>query len=162
MAQNSRGFLFRKRTILGAVLAAGIGLGVYLGPKFKGFFPVLGTSTGTSTTNEKSSNHNESNTQANAEAPEEPSTPIQVPDVVKVVIDDRKFILRNVSGDQPITLPNLIQLIKKAPGDADGVRVRIYEKSTARTSAEEELKAALVEGGIHENSIFWVPPSMKD
>ena len=61
----------------------------------------------------------------------------------------------------PIELPELIRLIEQAPGDADGLRVRVYLKSTARASAEENLKTALKEAGINEASIFWVPTPVK-
>lgn len=157
MAENSRGWLFRKRTVLGGALLAGIGLGVYLG-RFEGFGLGRGflgeeggknaqpqTTTGATTVTEippVSSNADE---------------PVTVPKVVKVLIDDRQFLVREEGKDVPIEMPQLMALIKKAPGDDDGTRVKIYERMSARVSAEEELKKQLADAGIPDTAIIWVP-----
>ena len=161
--------LFRKRNILGAALVAGIGLGVYLG-QFKGFglggsnnwgigSPNAQTSVSTDGTNQSKTTTNLSNDSDKTSD----DAPTAVPKVVKVIIDDRAYLLRGANGNNSsITLSNLIKLIKQAPGDEDGVRVRIYEKANARMSADENLKKALEEAEIPSTAIFWVPTSMND
>ena len=95
--------------------------------------------------------------------PENGVTPQDVSDVVRVLIDDRKFKLKSeISGAEiPVDLEKLIELIQQAPGDKDGLRVRIYRTTTARASAEESLKQELTAAGIDETAIFWVPTPVK-
>ncbi len=172
MAENSRGMLFRKRNVLGAALLAGIGLGIYLGA-FKG--PGLGGSgsngdgAGDGKTNASTGSgeplKGRSETADNI-TPVDDEDPVPVVDqkVVRVVIDEESFLLRSTkdgSGDVPISLPKLTRLIEKATGDADGLRVRIYEKLTARPAAEESLKKALTAAGIPDSAVFWVPTPVK-
>lgn len=164
MAENSRGMLFRKRNVLGAALVAGIGLGIYFG-QWKGFGLGGGSSSGLGTS--------AGETQASLGTGEiinetteftKDDVQIPVPEVVRVLIDEEQFLLRQANDgtkDVPITLSKLIQLIERAPGDRDGLRVRIYERLTARASAEEELKKALVAAGIQDSAVFWVPPSQQ-
>ncbi len=163
MAANSRSSLFRKRNFLGAVLLAGVGLGVYLG-KFNfgwGGGGQFGIGSGGSETHVTTA---AGNIKPLEETKLKKELPTVVPDVVRLLIDDRQYYLRSENGgdqDVPIELPELIRLIEQAPGDADGLRVRVYLKSTARASAEENLKTALKEAGINEASIFWVPTPVK-
>jgi hypothetical protein len=161
MAANSRGFLFRKRNVLGAALLAGIGLGVYFG-KFDGFGLGGGKGTGpanSSSTTQVSTDSGGQIKELAENKPSEDEIPVEVPKVVRVLIDDHQFLLRGASGaaDVPIELPKLVSLVRKAPGDADGFRVRIYRKTTARASAEERLKGALAAAGITDTAILWVP-----
>ncbi len=163
MAADSRSSLFRKRNFLGAVLLAGVGLGVYLG-KFN-FGWGGGNQFGIGT----SGSETQVTTSAGNIKPLEPTKvkeelPIPVPKVVRILIDERQYYLRseNIDGqDTPIELPKLMRLIEQAPGDDDGLRVRVYLKATARASAEENLKIALKEAGINEASVFWVPTPVK-
>lgn len=152
--------LFRTRNILGGVLIAGIFLGAYLGKTLKlgtggdGFWG-LTKSGGDGGDDLKSKELPAKN------APEVPADeippPSAEPKAVRVLIDDRQYLLRDDKQDTPITLQKLISLIKKAPGDDDGVRVRIYQNMNARISAEEQLKDALTEANIPETAVFWVP-----
>lgn len=168
MATDSRKTLFRKRNILGTALIAGIGMGVYLG-QFKGFGLGGGSQFGLGLS--------DGETQATIESPagaikpldikpvdpENSVTSQDVSDVVRVLIDDRKFKLKSeISGAEiPVDLKKLIELIQQAPGDEDGLRVRIYRTTTSRASAEESLKQELTAAGIDETAIFWVPPPVK-
>jgi hypothetical protein len=168
MAENTRGMLLRKRNILVAALVAGIGLGVYFG-SWKGF------GWGGGAGSEIGGGDGETHVSVGSEKLiKNPSTrtavqnqddaSIPVPDVVRVLIDDREFLLRSAnddSRDAKISLPKLIQLIEQAPGDADGLRVRIYRKTTARASAEESLKDKLTAAGIEDAAVFWVPNPVK-
>jgi hypothetical protein len=175
MANSSGGKLFRKRNILGAALAAGIGLGIYLGQwNFglglggNGFWGFGGpgkiretddTAAGDSSKEvlkaKDDSNSEIVGTPVANDLPDE--LPKTVPKVVRVLIDDRQYLLRGETKNTPISLANLIDLIKKAPGDDDGFRVRVYEKSNVRMSAEENLKAALAAAEIPESAIIFVP-----
>jgi hypothetical protein len=163
MAAESRGSLFRKRNFLGAALLAGVGLGVYLG-KFNfgwGGGNQLGIGSGGAETQVTTAAGNIKPLEPTKEKEE---LPISVPDVVRILIDERQYYLRSDnSGDQdvPIELPKLMRLIEQAPGDNDGLRLRVYLKATARASAEENLKTALKEAGISEASVFWVPAPVK-
>ena len=169
MAEQSRGLLFRKRNILGAALVAGIGMGVYLGklglPGFGGgtWFGI-GRGDGQAHVSGDGQTH-VSTEPGSVQQPQpekaEPRWTGEVPDVVRVLIDDHQFLLRSKSGDTPVELPDLIQLIRKAPGDRDGCQVRIYESLNARAKSEEDLKQALHEAKIPDNAILWLPPSMK-
>ena len=163
MAADSRSSIFRKRNFLGAVLLAGVGLGVYLG-KFN-----FGWGGGNQFGIGSSGNEAQVTTAGGTIKPLEATKvkeelPIPVPNVVRILIDERQYYLRSENGgdqDTPIELPKLIQLIEKAPGDDDGLRVRVYLKSTSRASAEENLKTALKDAGINEASVFWVPTPVK-
>lgn len=165
MAAESRSSLFRKRNFLGAALLAGIGLGVYLGKLNFGWgggnqFGIgsIGTETQVSVAPAAG------NTRPLEATKEKEELPIAVPDVVRILIDDRQYYLRSENGgDQgvPISLPNLIRLVEQAPGDEDGLRVRVYRRVTARAATEEALKTALADAGINEAAIFWVPTPIK-
>jgi len=160
MPDKSREGVFRKRNILGATLIAGIAFGIYLG-QWKGF----GLGGGWGLGKGDGETHVSLSSNGNTIPTLDPETdtndaPLSVPKVVRVVIDEENFLLRQAndgSKDVPITLTNLIKLINQAPGDADGLRVRIYEKLTARAEAEENLKKELVKSGIPDASVFWVP-----
>ena len=163
MATDSRNTLFRKRNILGTALIAGIGLGVYFG-QFKGFGLGGGSQFGLGLSDAETQATIESTAGATKPLdPENRITPHDVSHVVRVLIDDRKFKLKSeISGEEiAVDLEKLIELIKHAPGDQDGLRVRIYRTATARASAEESLKQELTAAGIDETSIFWVPNPVK-
>jgi hypothetical protein len=164
MAETGRGMLFRKRNILGVALVAGIGLGVYLG-QFKGFGLGGGSQMGIGI--------GDGEPQVTVESSDTTTKPLEltqeqepslVPDVIRVLIDDREFLLRSASKggmDVPVTLPKLIQLIQDAPGDADGIRVRVSMKTKARASAEENLKKELEAAGIDDAAVLWIPTPVK-
>ena len=145
-------------------MIAGIGLGVYFG-QWKGFGWGGGSSSGFgSSGNETLTSIGAGDEVDDAGEPEKNDTPIAIPQVVRVVIDEEHFLLRQVhdgTRDTPITMEKLIRLIEQAPGDADGLRVRIYEKFTARPKAEESLKKALEVAGIKDSAVLWVPTPIK-
>lgn len=160
MAANSRGLLFRKRNILGVVLIAGIWLGAYLGKWGLGLGDGFGLGTGgqawVPSGSNSSSSEDADRTPADKEQSESPSLPSSAK-FVKVMIDDREFLLVNGTKEEPITLERLMELVKQVPGDDDGIRLRIYEKSTARMSSEESLKEAIEREKIPETAVMWVP-----
>ncbi|WP_010585141.1 hypothetical protein [Schlesneria paludicola] len=155
--------LFRTRNILAGALIAGIFLGAYLGDKLgfgtggAGIFG-LGKSGDSAPADSKPGKTQDDATTENA--PAVPVLEATAPKAVRVMIDDRQYLLREGNQDTPITLPKLISLIKQAPGDDDGFRVRIYQSMNARVSAEEQLKDALTEAHISDTAVFWVPSTV--
>jgi hypothetical protein len=166
MAEKSRGLLIRKRTILGAVLVAGIGLGIFLNKL--GFDFGFGKGRGKGNDGEAQTttsivNGANSSPEANDRSKTDDveivgsGTSATAPDVVRVVIDDRKYLLRQEDKETPIELPQLIDLIKQAPGDATQIKARIYRKMTARMKTEEDLKRELLAAEIPDAVVIWVP-----
>lgn len=166
MADNSRGLIFRKRNVLGAALVAGIGLGLYLGNYFgfgnggSGFFGFGNPNHGTSVNSDADGDSNKSaEIPANTEivGGDSPKNDTQF---VQVVIDEHEYLLKNEAKETPIPLNDLVELVKKAPGDNHGVRLRVIEKGSARMKAEEDLKAAMKQAEIPETAVIWVPPAI--
>ena len=142
-------------------------MGVYLG-QFKGFGLGGSGSFGIGSPGSETEVSTESDgkikvTPDSSDESDERDVPLtmQRPEVIKVVIDDHEFLLRKTTGDFPVSLPQLMKLVKSAKGDTDGFRLRIYEKSTARMSSEEDLKNALVSHGIPDSAVLWVPIPVK-
>jgi hypothetical protein len=170
MPQNSGSRLFTKRNILGAVLVAGIAVGVYLSDLFKGFG--LGDGTASKTTQESTepddATENTAQTVASIDsaASIDPTTPpdlekpaavpAQASQVVKVVIADRSYFVRSPEGDQSAELKQVVALAGAASGDEDGIRVRVYRRLSSRTTAEIALRDALVAAGITDEQTVWI------
>lgn len=170
MAQKEGWRLLSKRNILGAVLAAGIAVGLYLGDIWKGFGG--GTSLGIGISDSSSQNSSEGSEEGqkggsgpvkvvmNEDAPPEspaaalPASPVT--HVLKIVIADRSYFVRSPEGDQPTELKDVINQAKVATGDEDGIRVRVYRKLTSRPAAEIALNDALIAAGLNEDQIVWV------
>ncbi|MCY2965386.1 MAG: hypothetical protein NT069_17430 [Planctomycetota bacterium] len=171
MAVTSRNFLLKKRTWLVTVLAAG----VFIGSKFPGLWRGFGgggegmipfgtsgpagegnDSTDIDSTDTDATDRTESDpvekTASNDENP-----PESEPSVVTVVISERSFLLRSPDEERSITTAKVVDLVKRAIGDADGIRLRIIRDPSSRPSAETALQTALAEGGIGEEEILWVP-----
>lgn len=168
MSDNSRGWLFRKRTVLGAALVAGAIVGMYLPDFWKGFGG--GSTTGVGIGDSKSGDavapkvnadtktetDKKAETDTKAESVD-PPPPTDVPRAIKVSIDDRKYFLRSDEGDREAGIDEIIRFVKVARGDADGIRVRIYCKKTARTSAEVALQEAFNAAAIPDTAVYWYP-----
>lgn len=156
MEEKSRGWLFRKRTVLGAALIAGVIVGQYLPDFWNGFGG--GSTVGIGIGDSGSGTKGETSTDTTEiPADEEIKLPANVPAVIKVVIDDRSYFIRSAEGDRPVEIAEVIALVKAAAGDADGIRVRVYRKGTSRPSAENALQDAFVAAKISDNAIVWVP-----
>lgn len=156
MDRHSGPRILSMRNLFGAVLVAGIATGIYVGKFWKGFGGGstlgVGVSDGTSL---KPGTAKPTETTASKEPDPEPAKPVEVPKVVRVVIDNQSYFLRGEAGDEPIELKQLVELVKAAPGDEDGTRVRIYRRLSSRTSAELALNTALVDAGIKEDQTIW-------
>lgn len=80
-------------------------------------------------------------------------------EVVTVLIDGHKFaVLTKVAGEskyQPVPMDKVVSLAKLAKGDDSGVRVKVQRRETARMSAQEELRASLLNAGIPTSAVYW-------
>ncbi len=79
--------------------------------------------------------------------------------VVSVRIDGQDYEVENSKGSSAdfaaIDLDSLMQLIEAAPGDENGLRVRIARQKSSRVSAEKALEKALEEVGLNEEQVLW-------
>ncbi|MEP3481891.1 MAG: hypothetical protein ABJZ55_21790 [Fuerstiella sp.] len=75
-----------------------------------------------------------------------------------ILIDERDYLLRIPGTPQavfrPSTLERLVELSQRVAGDSNGIRVTILRRETARTTAEQELKAALAASGIGADAVY--------
>ena len=173
MEDRSRGWLFRKRNVLGAALVAGAVVGMYLPDFWKGFGggSTVGVGIGDSTngTGASPSDTDSKTEETSVEKPDaaKPTPPGNAPgqtnvaSVIKVVIDEKSYFVRSEAGDRPVTIPEIIALVQAATGDADGIRVRIYQKGTSRPSAEIALNEAFEQAKISNTAVVWVPTIVK-
>ncbi|MEK6262162.1 MAG: hypothetical protein AABP62_26490 [Planctomycetota bacterium] len=156
MEDKSRGWLFRKRNVLGAALVAGIIAGVYLPDFWNGFGG--GSITGVGIGDPAGGTKGEPSDNPAAKPVEDDTKPLEnVPPVIRVVIDDRSYFIRSADGDRPVEIAEVIALAKAAAGDADGIRVKVYRKGTSRPTAENALQDAFNDAKISDNAVFWVP-----
>ena len=76
---------------------------------------------------------------------------------VYVVVNGRDYLLRkgpeDRSSQKPATLQDVVAAAKLATGDENGVRVRIFETKTARTTATNALLDHLAEANIPRDVI---------
>lgn len=163
----------KKRYILGAALIAGVIVGQYLPNFWKGFGggSIVGVGIGDSTngTGDSPSDTDSKTEETPVEKPDAGKlTPpgdapdlTSVPAVIKVVIDEKSYFVRSEAGDRPVTIPEIIALVQAATGDADGIRVRIYQKGTSRPSAEIALNDAFEQAKISNTAVVWVPTIVK-
>lgn len=79
--------------------------------------------------------------------------------VVELTVDVREFSLQYTSNGesllQPVPLEQIVALIRNAPGDEEGVKVRVRVPPTAYTSAESQLREALQAANIPEDAQRW-------
>jgi len=156
MEDKSRGWLFRKRNILGAALIAGIIVGQYLPNFWNGFGG--GSTVGVGIGDPAPATQGEPSEATSVKPAEDDVKPLtDVPPVTKVVIDDRSYFIRSADGDRPVEIAEVIALTKAATGDANGIRVIVYRKGTSRPSAENALQDAFNEAKISDKAVFWVP-----
>lgn len=160
MDQKRSWGLFRKRNVLGGVLIAGIVAGVYLADFLKGF----GLGSG-NTWKPNSTNSTTKSTPAdtNSESTiDDIAADGDAPAVIKVLIDGWTYLLRTPSGEERVELSRIVQLVKAATGDDDGIRIRIYRKPTSRVQAETDLESALAAAGIPENERVFMPTPVEN
>ncbi len=83
--------------------------------------------------------------------PTTPSSPL-----VAVVISGDKYLL-STSGDEtqatPAELAEVIRAVLSAPGDGQGIRVRVFRKKDATTGAQVDLSSKLGDAGVPSEEI---------
>lgn len=156
----------RLRNIAAIALVAGIAVGVWLADWFKGLGSGDGVGIGqrgltgiqSSTNGAGSTSATTPDSHATSPAADaSPSAPAPTVKTVSLVISDRTFLLRSDAGDQPVTLPRILQLVAQTTGDEDGHRIKIARSASSRPSTELELQDALKHAGIPESAIYWKP-----
>jgi hypothetical protein len=79
------------------------------------------------------------------------------PEVVYVVIKGRDYLLRKAPEDtltqKRATLPQVIQAVQDVPGDINGVRVKILQSTTGKTTTLMALQRELAKADIPREAI---------
>ena len=152
-------FIPRKRTIVGALLAVGIAIGVWL----SGMLPNLGLGSG---------DGDESKASVVSTRPISSPVPVPVderrktvsspsvptdPDVLEVVVNDEIYSIRTVVGEtetlEPADLQQIVELAKQAAGNNEGVRVVILRDPSALFLTWKTLEKELAQAGLRSDSI---------
>ena len=78
--------------------------------------------------------------------------------MLSILIDERSYLMAVPTETEliyrPTELSRLVELAQRADGDSNGIRVRILQRTTARVSANEDLKASLEEVGISADAVY--------
>lgn len=78
--------------------------------------------------------------------------------ILNVLIDERQFLIQIATTPAPLFRPSplarIAELAARAPGDTNGIRVRILRRETARPSAESELREVLKSVGLLDDAIL--------
>jgi hypothetical protein len=78
-------------------------------------------------------------------------------DVLTVLIDEHDYLVELPSDSEPVYRPlaldRIVAVAELATGDANGIRVRVLRRDSARASAEEKLRLELKRAGIESNAI---------
>ena len=107
--------------------------------------------------------------QVSTDAPDERTArsdpPLQPGDVLNVVIDGRDYAVRQViDGEErlhPMSLPEIVELAQAAPGNNEGIRVRVLRRESSRPTAEQALEQALLDAGIEPGEILHTEELLK-
>lgn len=146
---------FRLRNLLGGALAVGVICGIWLGD----FLPGLGTGggigvgvgstgiMGTPSGIDQAAEFNVGQEHVDKTAGKS----------LRVVVKDWNFFVRTGGDDTPILLDDLVKRVATLPGDADGIRLRVYRTESARATAEHRLQDALKAANVSESAIYFAP-----
>jgi hypothetical protein len=160
---------FRLRNLVGTALVLGILAGIWLGDLLKG----LGLGSGDGKTwlggtlqegRDEESPRNSSDRErirTQQESAAAASSEFPSGGIVKVLIDDRSYFIRDGDQNRPISLEALVRLIEQTAPNEDGLRAMIDRTPSSRASAEIRLSDALKEAGIPENSIYLSPHAVE-
>lgn len=161
-------------TLAGLLVVAGIGIGALLssilpelpfgiGSGWNGLGNPAGNAAGKSEeksvakqTTEK--NSTESNPESAQSGPNSNSGGSQPPpEVVHVVVIGRSYFIRNdrddVASQRQVTLPELVEAVKSATGDENDIRIKIWLKTTAKTTTVNTLMHELEKAQIPRGEI---------
>lgn len=169
----------RPATKVGMLVAAGIGVGAMLSavlpelPFGNGWFGIGNSGTANPTAIKQPAESDKadfpapktvkqvSDPQLEEEAPAPTARPIEAtvdaPEVVYVIIKGRDYFVRKEPEDQKSEtykkLPEVIAAARTATGDENGVRVRIYQTTSAKTMTLQALKDQLDVAKIPRSAI---------
>jgi hypothetical protein len=78
-------------------------------------------------------------------------------DVLTVLINEHDYLVELPSDSEPVNRPlpldRILALAELATGDANGIRVRVLRRDSARASAEEKLRLELKRVGVGSSAI---------
>jgi len=78
--------------------------------------------------------------------------------VLTVLIDEHKYLIEIPTDQAPLYRPTpltrIVELAQLAEGDANGIRVRVLRRDSARASAEEKLRLELNHSDIRNDAIY--------
>jgi hypothetical protein len=161
-------------TLAGILVLTGIGIGAFLSSILPEFQFGTGTGwTGIGTPAGKPSTKTDENgeTAAKTVSEEKTETPpettqtqpevipdeVPPPTMVFVVISGRHYFLRSDPDDRvnqkPATLQQVVQAVQEVPGDYNGIRVKIQQLTTAKTTALRTLLDELHKAKIPRSAI---------
>lgn len=157
-----------RTAIGGAIIAAAIVGGAFLGQWLPKFGTGTGLGTGSGTGAVATPDMGDIVTDASQRAANKPTVEAPQPapeaesNVLEVRIDGRNYEVSSAAqrgGPQfrRISLEELVALAKKHAGDERGIRVRVSRMGTAKPSAEVQLRDELVNAGLSSESIDWGP-----
>jgi len=142
----------RSAKIGGGLVAAGLVVGTFLGK----FLPGMGNGGALPMPGDPV----QTQPQEKSEEPTESSPKIAVAkpgDVLTVKIEGRGYwVLYQSDGEEelrPANLDSLAKLALAAPGDGNGIRVRVTRDASARAKTEVDLKQKLLDVGLPPESI---------
>lgn len=79
--------------------------------------------------------------------------------VLDILIDNRSYLIKASSQPQEryrsADIKEVIQQAKRATGDEDGIRIRVYRKGSARVIPESLLKDELKNAGLAPQMVDW-------
>ncbi len=78
-------------------------------------------------------------------------------DILTVLIDEHEYLLQLPGTPDPIFRPTplsrIVELATIATGDANGIKVRILRRESARASSEQQLITDLAHKGIRQDAV---------
>lgn len=78
--------------------------------------------------------------------------------VVDIVIDQEAYLVKQADGSRkPASLDELKTLVAAAPGNADGIKVRIAKKASSLLQTERDLDQLLESAGIDASAVRRIP-----
>jgi len=144
-----------RRYGIGAILLAGVGIGIYLND----MLPQLGSGVGIGAQTNPNVGSSPTTDDQPKDSEQDVESQLARPEVVEVLIDSRQYLVKlrsngNVSY-QVVALERLLEFAKMVPGTEDGIKVIIARKENSRATAEMNLRDKLLESGINDMAILW-------
>jgi hypothetical protein len=141
----------KTRNLIGGAIVLAFIAGGYLG----GFFPKLGggTGIGLGPGGSQPGPKQAFTTVSRDTTPREGGR--ESANVLHVRIDGRNYAIVGAEGDTSLPLDQLVEKVHNYPGDAQGIRVRVSRLPSSKTTAELQLRDALVKAGLSEDEIDW-------